>query len=371
MADPKLLDDDQLDVTPDQMPDAPATPAAPPSIKDIIAQRLSQQDSALKDAQSQQAKNMGMLGIAQAIGQAIGGVGSAFGGQGFNPGPYKALEASAGMPVQNLLQRQEAQNQGLGQIASQQKIEDSANAQDPNSPRAKMLQALIGRVNPKFQGTNFAPEDMNNVTKILDTEENAKSRAELAKQNAALRGMMFDDKIQGQYPAALQKNKSYTQADTTMNSADALIDTVGNATTNKTSAQALPTELANFASRGQRLHQATVEAFQNPNSDLMTRIKMSLSKGGSGVIPVDVANDIKSYLQLEKNAATLQRQSVMRQEAERFKSTHGSYPRSFDPMASVSASAPPPSSGWGSQQEARLQQLLKKQQSGTLDSKGE
>ncbi len=142
-----------------------------------------------------------------------------------------------------------------------------------------------------------------------------------------------DTKAESGFKDSLQKIKPYTEADASAQSADAVIDTVNNATKNKTSAASLPTELANFVSKGKRLHTSTIDAFTNPNSDIMTRIQQGIAKSATGTIPPAVAADIVQYLGNEKQSAVNQKQAVMKSEAENFKLIHGRYPKIYDPNA--------------------------------------
>ena len=146
-----------------------------------------------------------------------------------------------------------------------------------------------------------------------------------------------ETKADTDFKNSLQRLDSYKQADTAANSADALIDTVNNATANKASAASLPTELANFASRGKRLHTATVDAFTNPNSDILTRIKSGIARSTTGTIPQDVAADIAKYLQAEKESAAYQKAQVIKSEAEDFKNIHGRYPKIYNPETAPTA----------------------------------
>lgn len=203
----------------------------------------------------------------------------------------------------------------------------AATLSDPNvSPRTKQLLAEHPAMKELLAGAK-------NDTDFARYLAVANKRNEGASDRADQKKTVTDQKLEDEFKKALVKNEGYKEADTAANSADGLINLVNNATKNKTSAASLPTELANFASKGKRLHTATVDAFANPNSDLMSRIQTGISKSTSGTIPPQVAKDIIQYLSGEKQSASQQRATVLKAEAEDFNKINGRYPKLYQPEA--------------------------------------
>lgn len=133
----------------------------------------------------------------------------------------------------------------------------------------------------------------------------------------------------------IQHNKAYQTAYNAEKGADAIVASVNDALTNQTAAQGLPTLLANYESRGQRLHTSTIDAFKNPNSALMSRIGLAISKSSTGTITPDVAKDIIGFLVSDKKSASEQKNAIIKAEAEDFKAIHGRYPSIYQPTEGV------------------------------------
>lgn len=161
---------------------------SPVSVRDYLAQRLSQQDQALKSAQDQSAQERGMVGVASGVGQIIAGM-SRTGDNSFNPEPYKALNAQAEQPVQDFLQRQKAKTAGIQDAASEQKLEQNADALDPNSTRSKMVQEIFKKYNPNLTEP-FAAADAGTLEKLEAVNEMSKTRKEIAAGNRGTKQLL-------------------------------------------------------------------------------------------------------------------------------------------------------------------------------------
>lgn len=347
---PYNIDDDRVDLSSDQ--------PTQPSVKDFIAQRLAQNNATLKAAQDKSASDRGMVGLGQGVAQIIAGMSRA--PNSFNAAPFKSLEDNASQPVQNYLEQQKSQGNALQQANTEQNIEEKNESLDPESARSKIVRAVMAKYNPDLANTSYSAADAPLIEKLQANKETAETRKEIARGNNISKQAKADSDLDDKFKNNLGKNESYKQADTAANSADALVDLVRNATLNKTSASALPTELANFASKGKRLHTATVDAFTNPNSDILTRIQTGIQKSTNGTIPADVANDITQYLQLEKHAATLQRKSVLAREAEDFHKSHKRYPSFYSPAEEAPASNSPQQPAPGPATDPLQQEMLKR-----------
>jgi hypothetical protein len=330
----------------------PALPSAPsqsqPSVKDYIASRLASENDGLKEAQAKAQENRGIADVTEGLGQAFSGLSRS---HTFDPASYAYLHKQADQPVTDFMQQQKQKSDVMNQVALENKIKRDQLYDDPNSVASKMAQGLTGRMLEKIGMDPSAVQGMsaNDLTELQKTLKDMHDRSSMEKviqlkqQELELKRKELketqDTKYDESFKGSLQKIKPYTQADATSSGADALADTVNNATKNQASAAALPTELANFASRGQRLHQQTIEAFASPNSALMSRIKMGISKSANGTIPTDVAQDIIQFLNNEKASAETQKQAVIKQEAEGFKRVHGRYPKVYDPSLDTSSTA--------------------------------
>lgn len=346
------LPPDNLSAAPTSVPANPlfgaASGGAPdPDVQSAIAKQYGfgsgLDTAALMAAQKTQqqnnyAANMGEAGndLADAFARGRGG-GLPAGSDKF----YQNLRDQAAQPVQNIMALRQAK---LSDMTASNQFADN----DPNSPVSKAVQDAYVRLGfPEDSVRQLSSADLKNIQSPADLA--AKLQAQKDTKALGLAGInankqialgQKNDKLEQDFANNLmQHNDPYKEANSAYTDADALITRVQDATTNKTSAQSLATELANFASKGKRLHTATVDAFLSPNSDLMSRINTAVSRSQTGTIPPDVANDVVNYLQSEKQAAGVQRQQAMGAAADQFKDINGSYPRIYHPDSPPSAQA--------------------------------
>lgn len=335
------------------------TPMPPRSISNVPAAKpIDDTGDAVKQAIMARSNSNGRDDINRAIDASadnrfraeLGSAGSNFayaisGVKNPNAGQFDALKKDANAPVEDLKTKTQMDRQ--------------SDLQDPNSTQSRIAVSLAQKqlkeagMDPSVvRGLSAA--DLANFEPTLKTIESITARKQImALKNKEL-GLSKDTKLDDHFKESLSKNEAYKQADTTMQSADALIDTVNQAIRNKTSASALPTELAAFASKGKRLHTATVDAFTNPNSDIMTKIRSGIARSTTGTIPPDVANDIVNYLNHEKQSAEQQKQNVLKTESEDFQKVHKRFPAIYTPGQSSKSTAAPLDNS-----DPRVQEALK------------
>lgn len=242
---------------------------------------------------------------------------------------YDNLRQQAGQGVEDLKDRRKG-------MVEDQKFGKEQQLQDPNSPMSMSFKNSIKRLYPGV----FKDEDLANISAAdkdlvfdpLKLKEQIDARKETAKFHNDYLKQTQATKYDDAFGQNLNKNnKAYSNAAGKADSADQLIANVRKAMSNPANAASLSTELAGFASSGQRMHAATIEAFGHPDSSFMGRLKTSISKNSNGTLPPSVANEIVQYLQGEKEEAESARKQILQNESEKFKKVHGQYPSIYTP----------------------------------------
>jgi len=263
---------------------------------------------------------------------------------------YQQQIQHANQPVADIQALRQAKIQDLG-------AEEQMGSADASSSTSKAVQDAYIRLGfPADSVRQLSANDLKQIQSPVELKAKIDEQKQVAQaridQQTALRQMLMgnktgtvDMKADEAFKTGLKTNEAYKEADTTANTADSLVNLVNQALSNKTSAQSLSTELANFASKGKRLHSATVEAFAHPNSDMMTRISQAINKSENGTITPDVAKDIVGYLNSEKNSALTQKQTVIQSEADDFSRIHGRMPKLYDASAGQGGSQSKASQG--------------------------
>lgn len=168
-------------------PGTPAPSAGTPSVADYIAQKLAAQNQQLQGAQQQAGKNRLIAGLTEGIGQIGAGLAHQ---KTFDPNSYKFLTQNAEAPVEDVLQKQKAQQAALQQIGTENTVAQSAAMDDPNSVQSTVSRNLAASMLKKYgedpsivQGMS-ASDLKDFIEKPLDQMETRDSREQIAQLKA-------------------------------------------------------------------------------------------------------------------------------------------------------------------------------------------
>lgn len=335
---------------PRQLSQSPVAPSAASSdsaavpqmdVKSYITQRLAEQNQGLAAAQAQTRQNQGYAGIAEGLGQ-IAGAGQS---TPFNPAGFAFLHKNASQPTEDYL----AQRKNNADALTQVKAEMSS---DPTSPESVIARNLLratlkhAKMDPNMVTDQMSADQLKSATPLAKDLNDTENKRMLASQLAGIRGeaanarrTAADQKLDTDWETGLSKDAKggYVQASHTIDMADSMKNKIQNATTNPSAFAALPTEMGNWASQGQRLHQATVEAFMHPDQSFGGRFATALSKGARGTLPQDIANQMIQMVDEEQQKAIQQRNSVRGKSAQVFNKIHGRLPKQYDPSEAAPA----------------------------------
>lgn len=168
-----------------------------PSVADIIAQRVAQNQQDLATAQQQASRNRLAAGITDAADQG----GSLMIGR---PEAYQKpteLYKQAEQPIADVQAQQAVQGQVDKDAGAEQRLGQGEEefgwqqaAHDVNSPESQRLTKLTGQVLPVTAGTPFAAADLPTVAKMGEVAEQIKARLQASRDRAGDRATAKDAK---------------------------------------------------------------------------------------------------------------------------------------------------------------------------------
>lgn len=247
---------------------------------------------------------------------------------------FDAQRAEADQPVKNLSSVRQAVLQDIG----------AKSTMEENNPQSELAQNIRAAYRPMLAKLGMSDEAIENATpaqmkNYLQQPMEAMTKLKMAQEakeaqlanTKALRELNMNHQFQTALTGAAgaaDKDEVVKGAKKQLSDADRLEQMIHQATLpgGQAIANALPTELALYASQGQRMHQATIEAMGTGSKAFGDRLNQKMTDAKTGLLTPDNARYFLNYVNAARGVAQKQQAQGLKDYADRFSKIHGTDP---------------------------------------------